>query len=102
MADKKNLLLLLERPGEPVFTPKGKENAVFQLPSRFLEDRYQSIGSEIQSRFGEEADVTIAVRDTGIPDISVPAQLDKQDNFSLFMPRHQKLAAALTDVFLSE
>jgi hypothetical protein len=102
MADKKNLLLLLERPGEPVFTPKGKDNAVFQVPSKFLEERYQSIGSEIQSRFGEEADVTIAVRDAGIPDISLPAQLDKQDNFSLFMPRHQKLGAALTDVFMSK
>lgn len=102
MADKKNLLLLFERPSEPVFTPKGKENAVFQVPDKFLEEKYQNIGSEIQSRFGEEADVTIPVRDAGIPDLKVPSELDKQENFSLFIPKHRKLASALTDVFLSE
>ena len=102
MADKKNLLLLFENPSEPVFTPKGKQNAVFQVPDKFLEDKYRNIGSEIQSRFGEEAEVTIPVRDAGIPNIQVASELDKQDNFSLFIPRHRKLATALTDVFLSE
>jgi hypothetical protein len=58
MADKKNLLLLFERPGEPVFTPKGKENAVFQVPNNFLEERFQDIGTEIQSRFGDEVSGT--------------------------------------------
>jgi hypothetical protein len=58
MADKKNLLLLFERPGEPVFTPKGKENAVFQVPNNFLEERFQDIGTEIQSRFGDEVSDT--------------------------------------------
>ncbi|CAG9811994.1 unnamed protein product [Chironomus riparius] len=100
MADKKNLLLLFENPSEPVFTPKGKQNAVFQVPDKFLEDKYQNIGSDIQSRFGEEAEVTIPVRDAGIPNIKVASELDKQDNFSLFIPRHRKLASALTDVFL--
>lgn len=100
MANKKNLLLLFENPSEPVFTPKGKENAVFQVPDKFLEDKYKNIGSEIQSRFGEEADVTIPVRDAGIPDIKLASELDKQDNFSLFIPKHRKLASALTDVFL--
>jgi len=94
--------LLFENPGEPVFTPKGKENAVFQVPDKFLEDKYKNIGSEIQSRFGEEADVTIPVRDAGIPDIRLASELDKQDNFSLFIPKHRKLASALTDVFLSK
>lgn len=99
---KKNLQLLFERPNEPVFTPKGKDNAVFQVPTRFLEDEYQNIGAEIQSRFDDEADVTIPVTDSGIPDITLPVQLNKSDNFSLFIPKHKKLAAALTDVFLSK
>ena len=54
MADKNNLLLLFERPGEPVFTPKGKNNAVFEVPNNFIEERFQSFGIEIQSRFGED------------------------------------------------
>ena len=102
MANKKNLLLLFENPSEPVFTPKGKENVVFLVPDNFLEDKYKNIGSEIQSRFGEEADVTIPVRDAGIPDIKLASELDKQENFSLFIPKHRKLSNALTDVFLSK
>jgi len=102
MTDKKNLLLLFDRPGEPIFTPKGKDNTVFQVPDKFLEDNYQSIGSETQDRFGHVAKVTITVSDTILPDISVPASLDKQENFSLFIPSHRKLATALTDVFLSK
>lgn len=102
MADKKNLLLLFDHPSEPVFTPKGKQNAVFQIPPRFLEEGYQNIGTEIQTRFGEDAGLRIPVRDAGIPDISVPSQLDKQENFSLFIPKHRKLASALTGQFLSK
>lgn len=55
MANKKNLLLMFERPGEPVFMPKGKQNAVFEVPDNFLTEKYESIGTEVQSRFGEDA-----------------------------------------------
>lgn len=102
MADKKNLLLLFEHPGEPVFTPKGKDNAVFDVPSNFIEERFQEFGTEIQTRFGEEAGSRIPVGNFGIPDLSVPMQLEKQDNFSLFIPRHRKFASALTAIFLSK
>jgi tyrosinase len=104
MSDKKDLLLLFDRPGEPIFTPKGKENAVFQVPSNFIEERFQAFGTEIESRFGDEADVKIPVMQISgkMPDLSVPMQLDRQDNFSLFIPKHRKLASALTDIFLSE
>lgn len=54
MADKKNLLLLLERPGEPVFTPKGREKVVFQVPNNYLDDRYKEIGPELQTRYNDE------------------------------------------------
>jgi hypothetical protein len=57
MADKKNLLLLFEHPGEPVFTPKGKDNAVFEVPNNFIEPRFQDFGTEIQSRFGEDVKI---------------------------------------------
>jgi hypothetical protein len=55
MAEKKNLLLLFDRPNEPIFMPKGKEKAVFDVPDNFLTEKYELIGAEIQSRFGEEA-----------------------------------------------
>jgi hypothetical protein len=104
MADKKNLLLLLENPSEPVFTQKGKNNAVFDLPNRFLDEQYQPIGAEIQSRFGDDAGERIPVRDIQLPNLDKVGikQLGKQENFTLFLPKHRRLAAALTDLFMSE
>lgn len=100
MADKKNLLLLFERPNEPIFTPKGKDNAVFEVPDNFLTEKYQPIGSEIQSRFGEEAGVRIPVQNIAQPDLRIPMQLGRQENFSLFIPKHRKLAGRLVDIFM--
>lgn len=34
--NKKNLLLLFDRPQEPVFVPKGKNKASFEVPPSFL------------------------------------------------------------------
>lgn len=36
MADKKNLLLLYQRPLEPSFVPKGDKKAVFDIPENYL------------------------------------------------------------------
>lgn len=100
MADSKNLLLLFERPNEPVFTPKGAENAVFEVPDNFLTEKYQPIGSEIQSRFGDEADVRIPVQNIAQPNLRIAMQLGRQENFSLFIPKHRKIAASLIDIFM--
>lgn len=102
MANNKNLLLLFERPSEPVFTPKGKEKAVFQVPDSYFVEKYQSVGNDIRRRLIFETETIIEVADVGTPDLSFPEQLDKSDNFSLFIPKHRKMAAALTDLFLSK
>lgn len=102
MTNNNNLLLLFERPGEPVFTPKGKNNVVFQVPDSYLLDKYQNIGADIRRRFILETDAIIQVADAGIPNLTFAQQLDKSDNFSLFIPKHRKMAAALTDLLLSK
>lgn len=100
MADKNNLLLLFDRPNEPIFTPKGKDNAVFEVPDNFLTEKYQPIGAEVQSRFGEEAGVRIPVQSISAPDLRIPMQLGRQENFSVFIPKHRKIAAKLIDLFM--
>lgn len=100
MADKKNLLLLFERPGEPIFTPKGEENAIFEVPSHFLTERFQPVGSEIQSRFGEDAGVLIPVQNIAKPDLRIPMQIGRHANFSLFIPKHQTIAGRMIDIFM--
>lgn len=102
MADKKNLLLLFDRPQEPVFMEKGADRSVFNVPDNFLSERYRPIGNEVQNRFGETAEVRIPVRNISLPDISVPMQLGRHDQFSLFIPKHRKLAGRLIDIFLGK
>lgn len=98
MADKNNLLLLFERPTEPIFMEKG--NAVFDVPDNFLTDRYQPIGTEVQSRFGEKAEQRIPVREIAIPDLRIPMSLARDAQFSLFIPAHRRIAGRLIDIFM--
>lgn len=100
MADKKNLLLLFERPQEPVFVEKGPNRAVFDVPDNFLRDRYRLIGSELQNRFGVEAETRIPVKNISIPDLTIPMSLGRHDQFSLFIPKHRRIAARLIDIYM--
>lgn len=100
MANKRNLLLLFERPNEPVFMEKGSNNAVFDVPHKLLTDRYKN-DATITSRFGENSAEHIPVRaNISIPNLSVPMQLDRKEQFSLFIPRHRKIAAHLINIFM--
>ncbi|XP_023292341.2 phenoloxidase 2-like [Lucilia cuprina] len=99
MADKHDLLLLFERPNEPVFMEKGKTITVFDVPDKFLTDRYRPIGSEVQTRFGEKAEKRIPVRDVSLPDLRIPMSLGREEQFSLFIPRHRRIAGRLIDIF---
>jgi hypothetical protein len=42
------------------------------------------------------------VQNAGIPELGIATELEKQENFSLFIPKHRKIASALTGVFLSK
>lgn len=100
MANKNDLLLLFERPNEPIFTPKGTDKAVFEVPDNFLTEKYQPIGTEVQSRFGDDADRRIPVQNIATPDLRLIMQLGRQENFSHFIPKHRKIAAKLIDLFM--
>lgn len=54
--DKNNLLLLFQKPLEPVFTKKDGGKSAFDLPADFYTDRYKTVGPELQTRFGEEVE----------------------------------------------
>lgn len=102
-ADKKNLLLLFDRPQEPIFMEKGTRGTVFDVPSEFLEDRYKTIGADLYTRYAENALEIIPVRsDVTIPDLSLPLSLGRHESFSLFVPRHRKLATRLVEIFLGK
>lgn len=103
MANKTDLLLLLDRPCEPVFMAKGSNAAtstVFDVPDDYLTDRYRPLGGELSARFGGAADRRIPVRNISVPDLRVPMQLSRSEQFSLFIPAHRRIAGRLIDIFL--
>nr|CAD7429510.1 unnamed protein product [Timema monikensis] len=100
MATKKSVLYLFDRPSEPVFVSKGDTNVRFEIPTEYLADRYQPLATDIFNRFGEETGELIKVSRISVPDITPLLELGRRDNFSLFIPRHRKLAARLIDIFM--
>lgn len=80
---------------------KGRNNAVFDVPSNFLSDRYRGIGPEVQNRFGQNSE-RIPVRNIAIPNMKVPESLGRNEQFSLHIPRHRRIAGHLINIFLGK
>nr|BBM95984.1 tyrosinase 1 [Plautia stali] len=93
-----NILKLFDRPTEPSFMPKGDDNSVFEAPSKYLNDRFKPIKSDLDNRFGSTN--KIQVKDINLPDLSLPEMLPRRANFSLFIPSHRKMAARMIEVFM--
>ncbi|XP_030746161.1 phenoloxidase 1-like [Sitophilus oryzae] len=100
MADKKDLLLLFDRPKEPVFMPKGDGKKVFSVPVEYLNDKYKPIGAQVTNRFGDQASEQIPVSKISIPSLGEILELARDENFSLFIPKHRRIAGRLIDIFL--
>lgn len=99
MSNKNNLLLLFDRPLEPIFMEKGPNNTKFEVPDRFLSDRYR--GTTISDRFGSDSGDRVPIRsDISIPNLKVPASLGRDEKFSLFIPRHRRIAGHLINIFM--
>lgn len=101
MSSNKNLLFLFDRPNEPMFMPKGKIKAVFNIPEKFFSKHYEKIGCDLRERYMKDAGMMIEVHETSMPDLTEPMKLDRQGNFSLFMPNHRKIAASLLEIFMN-
>ncbi|XP_049851220.1 phenoloxidase 1-like isoform X2 [Schistocerca gregaria] len=91
---------LLERLNEPVSVRKGiNRTIVYKVPMEYLTDRFQ--GLELIDR----SDLTVGVEEVDIkpitlPNISTAMELDWKATFSIFLPKHQKCAAQLMEIFL--
>lgn len=102
MANKHDLIYLFDRPLEPIFMEKGSNNVKFDVPDKLLTERYKG-NPEIQNRFGENASQRIPVRSNiTIPNLRVPESLGRNEQFSLFIPRHRRIASHLINIFMGE
>ncbi|XP_050510955.1 phenoloxidase 1-like [Diabrotica virgifera virgifera] len=98
---KNNVVKLFDRPKELVIMPKGNDQTVFDVPSDYIPDQYKSVGNQIVSRFGEEAQGgKIPVNTISIPPLGEILELRRDENFSLFLPKHRKIAGQLINIFI--
>ncbi|KAG8238333.1 hypothetical protein J437_LFUL018618 [Ladona fulva] len=99
-SNQEQVLFLFDRPSEPFFVPKGERKGVFDIPNNdFLVDRFRPIADDLQSRFGEDS-VRVPVSDITPPDLTVPLQLGRHDNFCLFLPYHREMASRLIEILM--
>ncbi|XP_043275478.1 phenoloxidase 1-like [Venturia canescens] len=94
---KRSILSLLERPCEPVFVPRGRDNVCFDFPPEYMPERFKPYATELLDRFSEGTVTRIQVRDVPIPDLSFPLELERDEQFSLFFPKHRRMAASLVN-----
>lgn len=97
--DKKVIDLLFQRPLEPSFTSRDNGRTLIDLPESFITDRYKGESIEFQSRFGDQVDTRIPLKDIKKPDLSF-ITLDKKKHFSLFNESHKTQAGKLMKLFL--
>lgn len=98
--NKQNLLLLFQRPNEPLFTKKDNGKTAFDVPEDFLTDRYKPIGTELQTRFGDDVANKIPLRSVAHPDIAFAAVIPRTGPFSLFNQRNKEIAGHLIKIFM--
>ncbi|KPJ13412.1 Phenoloxidase subunit 1 [Papilio machaon] len=96
---KENLLLFFDRPTEPCFMQKGEERSTFQIPDNFYPDKYKALSNTLANRFGADAK-SIPVNEIALPNLQLPMELPFNEQFSLFVPKHRKMAGKLIDIFM--
>ncbi|XP_055838202.1 phenoloxidase 2-like [Episyrphus balteatus] len=96
----KALELLFQRPLEPVFTSRDNGKAAFDVPDTFYTDRFSGVEVELQSRFGDDVDVRIPIRDIAKPNLDFAKQIGLKENFYIFIDKHKRIAGQLIKLFL--
>ncbi|CRK98947.1 CLUMA_CG012103, isoform A [Clunio marinus] len=104
ISSKKALGLLFDRPKEPIFKEKGDEGVIFEVPKSFVAERFNDVAFEVQNRFGDNTSPRVSVAQGGrMPNYDQFTKgLDRDAPFSLWVPRHSKIAGKLVELFMSQ
>lgn len=95
---KNDLLYLFDRPCEPIFTKRGQDVS-YSVPNDYLTDRYKPLSTNLSNRFGEVGD-SIPVKKITLPDFTPVMALRRDQEFSLWIPKHRKIASRCIDIFM--
>ncbi|XP_055859251.1 phenoloxidase 2-like [Episyrphus balteatus] len=100
--DIKAMELLFQRPLEPIFTSRDNGKAAFDVPDSFYTEKFNSSIASIQSRFGDDIDVKIPIRDIdNKPNLDFALEIGKRQNFDLFSDKHKRIAGKLIRMFMT-
>ncbi|XP_075147710.1 phenoloxidase 2-like [Haematobia irritans] len=100
-SDTKALELLFQRPLEPVFTSRDNGKAALDLPDSYYTERYSGSNIELQSRFGDNVEVKIPLRDIAKkPNLDFTKVIGRRQQFSLFQDQHKKVASQLITMYM--
>lgn len=104
MVDKKTAIsLLFDRPKEPIFKEKGDDNVIFDVPKSFIAERFQSVATVVQNRFGDDSSPRVSVAQGAKIDVTPFTDgLPRDARFSLWVPRHSSIAGKLIELFMSQ
>lgn len=101
--DKNNLLLLFQKPREPLFSPRNGGQTGFDIPEHYFTDRYRPIGSSISTRFGESVTNKVTLRPlANPPNVDFASNLNRTGGFSLFNQTHKDMAGQLIKIFMDQ
>ncbi|XP_061391535.1 phenoloxidase 2-like [Musca vetustissima] len=100
-SDTKALELLFQRPLEPVFTSRDNGKTAFDLPDSYYTDRYSSSNVELQTRYGDNVEIKIPLRDLARkPNLDFTKVIGRKQQFSLFQDQHKRVASQLITMFM--
>jgi len=104
MVDNKSaLLLLFDRPKEPIFKEKGEDKVILDVPKNFISERFQSVETEVVSRFGDDDSQHYGVQAISrLPDLKFADKLGRDKPFSLWIPLHSRVAGKLIEIFMGK
>ncbi|KAL7300488.1 hypothetical protein TKK_0006490 [Trichogramma kaykai] len=97
----KNLLLLFNRPCEPLYVPKGEKSVCFQVPDSYLPDKYRDKSKIIRQRFNSEAESFVTLKPIDPPDLAPFLKIKRYEAFSLQITSHRQAAMGLVELFMN-
>lgn len=96
-----DIKLLFQRPLEPLFAKRDNGKVTFDVPQTYFTERYQTIATELSSRFGEDVDRTVTLRPLqSQPNLEFTNSVRIRGPFSLFNKKHQEIAGQLVKLFM--
>lgn len=95
--------LLFDRPKEPIFKEKGDQGVIFDVPQSFIAERFQGVATVVQNRFGDDSSPHVSVgQGTKVDVTQFTNGLARDAPFSLWVPRHSKIAGKLIELFMGQ